>query len=443
MKTMINAFLTIALLAMVVTVPAMAQNDTRVTYIHTDADGTPFAATDEQGNLEWQIEHLPFGGEHSNTEVRRNNNLSFAGKIYDKDIGLSYFGGRWYDPASGRFTGIDPMPVNAEDWKTFNRYAYGNNNPYKYVDPDGNLPFLIPIAIFLAKEGLAEVASRYTGGATDLLSVRRMGSKLLKKSLQLLKRNKCFVAGTPVHTKEGLKSIEDIQIGDLVASKNDETGEIDFKPVTELFVNKDKQVLNITFVDNNQQQELIGTTEEHPFWVEGKGWTEAGDLNIGDKVTSLDGGVLSVQAMASDAQLQTTYNFEVEEFHTYFVGKRALWVHNSCGEVGFDDAIRARDEALTEIRSQSKTQQRKVATVVGAVNTKTGKIGVGIKKTGCDRGKCAEDLAKEAVGGNSADILLSPAVRPRLSPPNDTINVCKRCQGTFKKDQFPSGTKFD
>ncbi|MGH1543070.1 MAG: polymorphic toxin-type HINT domain-containing protein [Arenicella sp.] len=331
MKTMINAFLTIALLAMVVTVPAMAQNDTRVTYIHTDADGTPFAATDEQGNLEWQIEHLPFGGEHSNTEVRRNNNLSFAGKIYDKDIGLSYFGGRWYDPASGRFTGIDPMPVNAEDWKTFNRYAYGNNNPYKYVDPDGNLPFLIPIAIFLAKEGLAEVASRYTGGATDLLSVRRMGSKLLKKSLQLLKRNKCFVAGTPVHTKEGLKSIEDIQIGDLVASKNDETGEIDFKPVTELFVNKDKQVLNITFVDNNQQQELIGTTAEHPFWVEGKGWTEAGDLNIGDKVTTLEGGVLSVQAMASDAQLQTTYNFEVEEFHTYFVGKRALWVHNSCG----------------------------------------------------------------------------------------------------------------
>ncbi len=64
------------------------------------------------------------------------------------------------------------MPVNAEDWKTFNRYAYGNNNPYKYVDPDGNLPFLIPIAIFLAKEGLAEVASRYTGGATDLLSVK-------------------------------------------------------------------------------------------------------------------------------------------------------------------------------------------------------------------------------------------------------------------------------
>ncbi len=185
-----------ALLMLLIILPALAQNDTRVTYIHTDADGTPFAATDEQGNLEWQIEHLPFGGEHSNTEVRRNSNLSFAGKMYDEEIGLSYFGGRWYDPASGRFTGIDPMPVSAEDWKTFNRYVYGNNNPYKYVDPDGNLPILIPLVIFLAKEGVAEVAGRYTGGATDLLSVRRMSSKLVQKSLQLLRKNKSGTAGT-------------------------------------------------------------------------------------------------------------------------------------------------------------------------------------------------------------------------------------------------------
>ncbi len=178
------------LLILVVFLPVHAQNDTRVTYIHTDADGTPFAATDEQGNLEWQIEHFPFGAEHSNTEVRRNSNLSFAGKLYDEEIGLSYFGGRWYDPHAGRFTGIDPMPVTTEDWRTFNRYAYGNNNPYKYVDPDGNLPILIPLVIFLAKEGAAEVASRYTGGATDILSLRRMSSKVVKKSFELLKRNK-------------------------------------------------------------------------------------------------------------------------------------------------------------------------------------------------------------------------------------------------------------
>ncbi len=137
MKGSIAKLLTITTLLLLVAFCAQAQNDTRVTYIHTDADGTPFAATDEQGNLEWQIEHMPFGAEHRNTEVRRESNLSFVGKIYDEEIGLSYFGGRWYDPATGRFTGIDPMPVNPEDWGTFNRYSYGKNNPYKYNDPDG------------------------------------------------------------------------------------------------------------------------------------------------------------------------------------------------------------------------------------------------------------------------------------------------------------------
>lgn len=171
-------------------IPAHAQNYTKITYVHSDADGTPFAATDSQGNVEWQIDHYPYGKEYSNTQVARKNDISFAGKPYDEEIGLSYFGGRWYDPDIGRFTGIDPMPVNPNDYRTFNRYSYGFNNPYKYVDPDGNLPFLIPVAIFIAKEIAAEAASRATGGATDFLSVRRMGTKAIKKGAGLFVKKK-------------------------------------------------------------------------------------------------------------------------------------------------------------------------------------------------------------------------------------------------------------
>ncbi|MGH1542377.1 MAG: RHS repeat domain-containing protein [Arenicella sp.] len=247
---------------LLIILPALAQNDTRVTYIHTDADGTPFAATDEQGNLEWQIEHLPFGGEHSNTEVRRNSNLSFAGKMYDEEIGLSYFGGRWYDPASGRFTGIDPMPVSAEDWKTFNRYVYGNNNPYKYVDPDGNLPILIPLVIFLAKEGVAEVAGRYTGGATDLLSVRRMSSKLVKKSLQIIKRNK---SGTAELRKYDLDTgphysikVKDTETDQIITDAAHNTSIRNTKNLP-----KPSSVLTLKLPDtkaaNSLQKKLIGT----------------------------------------------------------------------------------------------------------------------------------------------------------------------------------------
>jgi uncharacterized protein RhaS with RHS repeats len=42
---------------------------------------------------------------------------------------------RYYDPVIGRFYSNDP--VGFSNVHNFNRYAYANNNPYKYVDPDG------------------------------------------------------------------------------------------------------------------------------------------------------------------------------------------------------------------------------------------------------------------------------------------------------------------
>ena len=44
---------------------------------------------------------------------------------------------RYYDPVVGRFMGIDPIGPRLSEQVTFDRYAYGGNNPYKYVDPDG------------------------------------------------------------------------------------------------------------------------------------------------------------------------------------------------------------------------------------------------------------------------------------------------------------------
>ncbi|WP_249118577.1 RHS repeat-associated core domain-containing protein [Pseudoalteromonas sp. NEC-BIFX-2020_015] len=42
---------------------------------------------------------------------------------------------RYYDPVIGHFYSNDP--VGFTNIHTFNRYAYANNNPYKYIDPDG------------------------------------------------------------------------------------------------------------------------------------------------------------------------------------------------------------------------------------------------------------------------------------------------------------------
>ena len=42
---------------------------------------------------------------------------------------------RYYDPVIGRFYSNDP--VGFKGVHSFNRYSYANNNPYKYIDPDG------------------------------------------------------------------------------------------------------------------------------------------------------------------------------------------------------------------------------------------------------------------------------------------------------------------
>jgi uncharacterized protein RhaS with RHS repeats len=50
---------------------------------------------------------------------------------------LTYLQQRYYDPVAGRFLSTDPVLTDANTGKSFNRYVYANNNPYKYIDPDG------------------------------------------------------------------------------------------------------------------------------------------------------------------------------------------------------------------------------------------------------------------------------------------------------------------
>jgi len=43
---------------------------------------------------------------------------------------------RYYDPMLGRFLSVDPVTATSVGGN-FNRYWYGNDNPYKFTDPDG------------------------------------------------------------------------------------------------------------------------------------------------------------------------------------------------------------------------------------------------------------------------------------------------------------------
>ena len=140
----------------------------------------------------------------------------------------------------------------------------------------------------------------------------------------------CFVAGTLIHTSDGLKPIEEIETDDTVLSRDEETGAVDYKRVTRRFVTPDQPVIELSLEDEEGGIETLGTTAEHPFWVKARGWIGAGELLPGDEVFTSTGGWLKVTGSTWLSGRQTVYNLEVEGYHTYFVGNVGAWVHNMC-----------------------------------------------------------------------------------------------------------------
>jgi RHS repeat-associated protein len=53
--------------------------------------------------------------------------------------GLYDYGARWYDPMLGRFVQADSVVPSMGDPQAWDRYAYVDNNPVRYVDPTGHM----------------------------------------------------------------------------------------------------------------------------------------------------------------------------------------------------------------------------------------------------------------------------------------------------------------
>jgi co-chaperonin GroES (HSP10) len=137
---------------------------------------------------------------------------------------------------------------------------------------------------------------------------------------------KCFTADTLIATNDGDKQIIDIEVGDEVYSANTETGEKGLKKVKQVFV-RETNILAHVFVGDEE----IRTTVTHPFWVEGKGWVDAGYLVSGDVLRTYNGELLEVKKVEFEYldEFIKVYNFEVEDWHTYFVTGTEVLVHNA------------------------------------------------------------------------------------------------------------------
>lgn len=72
--------------------------------------------------------------------------------------------------------------------------------------------------------------------------------------------------------------------------------------------------------------DTIKATEGHPFWVTGKGWVLARDLEAGARIHTVD-GVVEVEG-TTDAPAEAAYNLVVADFHSYFVASGNILVHD-------------------------------------------------------------------------------------------------------------------
>jgi hypothetical protein len=144
-----------------------------------------------------------------------------------------------------------------------------------------------------------------------------------------------FAPDTLVVMADGsYKPISEIAVGDVVLSVDPETGDLVGEPVLGVIVGSGgKRLIDLTVDDGSVLGARFTATDVHPIWIEGKGWTEAAEVAVGDLMRGSTGGLVRVRAVHDQGWLsaQTVYNLTVADTHTYYVrvGDADLLVHNS------------------------------------------------------------------------------------------------------------------
>ena len=98
----------------------------------------------------------------------------------------------------------------------------------------------------------------------------------------------------------------------------------------------DRMIWDVTLSGEDGASEAFETTDDHPWWIvgaDGSGqWRVTEDLTVGMTVVSRrDDGpdqFMTVTQVTATNREDTTYNFTVADFHTYFVGENRVLVHN-------------------------------------------------------------------------------------------------------------------
>lgn len=135
------------------------------------------------------------------------------------------------------------------------------------------------------------------------------------------------MARTLIKTTDGYRIIEQIQVGDRVLTYDEINNITSYKIVTNVFVNRSDILVKVS-----TGKEMIESTPNRPFFIKHRGWIEAQYLCKDDLFTTVDNNctkIESIEIINLVGEIKV-YNFEVKDFHTYFVTTNNILVHNDC-----------------------------------------------------------------------------------------------------------------
>lgn len=112
-----------------------------IEYYALDALGSVRVVFDAVGAVKARADYEPFGAPIATSTTGPLPREQFTGQQRDSEVGLDYFGARFYHAMHGRMLSVDPLSLGAVvSPQRWNRYAYALNIPTTVVDPDGRQP---------------------------------------------------------------------------------------------------------------------------------------------------------------------------------------------------------------------------------------------------------------------------------------------------------------
>ena len=357
--------------------PGNASGTDQSYYYHYDGSGNVVQLTDAAQNTVADYAYDAYGNTTQAVGAKASQPYRFSTKEWQSASGLYDFGFRFYNPSLGRWLNLDPM----REGGGLNLYAAFGNSPTNFTDSYGlcltgpQMLGIVALGFGLALTGAAPLfiigagialgvgfglSNAYNAnssysplaalgdgitGAAAAGTGGQLGYAALA-ALAWLQNSQCFVAGTKTLDAHGKTiAIEKVKKGMWVSSRDPKTKKLVRGRVTHTSVRTTASTLWLWLGDQHGQFiEKIGTTSEHPFYVEGKGFVPAKSLGIGTSIVTRAGPSVRVLKTELRHEKVLVYNFTVEGTHTYFVGQSQVWVHNiDCNDS--DSVIGAREYA--------------------------------------------------------------------------------------------------